>query len=402
MTTDSKRLARFLFCVSGVWASFFIWGVLQERISTHKYVVDGVPQVFRSPFVIIFMQALFAFLVSVCVWLGPALFSGRTVGGDMKSFSDEKATDEHKSDPKTATQHKPNHHHHHHHHKHPKSLIASLCDWNKFTASTWRSLAFIGFTMTFGAPFGYAAVRAGMPYPIMITVKLGKMIPIVVISTFVYRIRYPVMKYIIAGLITAGVVWFTFAGDSAGGHGSKGHGAKQGQSFSTYAPVIGTILVLINLFMDGFTSSSQDAVVKTTHTHGNPLQLLSNLSCLVWSLVSIVAFEFLPENEYTTAELSAALHFFSQAPDALYELMLMALLNAVGQVFIFQTITHFGSLTLTAITVTRKTGSVFLSIFIHGHSLALDQFCAMGLVLAGVALETYDSIKSKKKHPKKE
>eukprot|EP00744_Colponema_vietnamica_P010643 GILI01015028.1.p1 GENE.GILI01015028.1~~GILI01015028.1.p1 ORF type:complete len:398 (-),score=49.56 GILI01015028.1:290-1483(-) len=397
MTADGKRIARLLFCVTGVWASFFIWGLLQERIATMPYVVDGRPQKLRAPFVISYCQALFSVIVSISVWLAPALFAGASEGGAMTLPTDRAA--ELGADAKEQSLLPPRHHHHHHHHKHhaKKPLIHTLCDWSKFTRDSWLSVVSIGFTMTFGAPFGYAAIRSGMPFPVMMTVKLGKMIPIVVVSTLVYRVRYPMIKYVIAGLITAGVIWFTFA-DSA----ESPHAAVKEAGASTYVPIVGTILVICNLFMDGFTSSSQDVLVKTTQAHGNPLQLLSNVSCLAWTGLSLIVFEFLPFNHYTTPELSTALHFFAQAPDALYELVLMALLNAVGQVFIFQTITHFGSLTLTAITVTRKTGSVFLSIFINGHTLHFDQFCAMGLVLAGVALETYDSVKGKKKHGKKD
>ena len=393
---DVKRVGRFFLCVVGVWGSFFIWGLLQERITTRPYEVNGEMKVFRSPFVIGFLQAFLSLAVSVAMWLFPVLFSSsHPTGGNMTLPADSaiasptspggadmcgnvnKGVEGRSTKSITSF----------------KGLMYTLCDWRKFTASSYRAIVSIGLTMTFGAPFGYAAIRAGMPYPIMITVKLGKMIPIVVVSTLVHRIRYPPIKYAITALITAGVVWFAMEDDAASGD-TKG---KKAASAADYAPIFGTLLVIINLFMDGFTASSQDVLIKTLHIQGNTLQLLSNVSCAAWTLAALIAFEFMPANKYTAPELSGALAFFTAAPDAFYEVVLMALLNAVGQVFIFQTISHFGTLTLTAITVTRKTGSVFLSIFMNGHVLKTNQFCAMGLVLAGVALETYDSIMGKKK-----
>ena len=81
------------------------------------------------------------------------------------------------------------------------------------------------------------------------------------------------------------------------------------------------------------------------------------------------------------------IHFLSTHPSAVWPLVQYALLGGLGQLFIFETISHFGSLTLVMVTVTRKLFTMLLSVFIFGHSLTLGQWSGIAVVFAAIGLE---------------
>ena len=63
------------------------------------------------------------------------------------------------------------------------------------------------------------------------------------------------------------------------------------------------------------------------------------------------------------------------------------LAGAIGQLFIFLTLSLYGSLTLVTITVTRKMMTMLLSVFLFGHNLSLGQWAAVVLVFAAICVE---------------
>jgi UDP-galactose transporter B1 len=74
-------------------------------------------------------------------------------------------------------------------------------------------------------------------------------------------------------------------------------------------------------------------------------------------------------------------------PTALAPLAAYALLGGIGQLFIFETIQHFGSLTLTMVTVTRKLFTMLLSVFVYKHHLTRGQWFGVAVVFAGIGVE---------------
>jgi UDP-galactose transporter B1 len=79
--------------------------------------------------------------------------------------------------------------------------------------------------------------------------------------------------------------------------------------------------------------------------------------------------------------------FLLSHPSALAPLAAYALLGGLGQLFIFETIQHFGSLTLTMVTVTRKLFTMLLSVVVFEHHLTTGQWVGVGVVFAGIGVE---------------
>ena len=98
-----------------------------------------------------------------------------------------------------------------------------------------------------------------------------------------------------------------------------------------------------------------------------------------------------------TSQLLAALKFFRQFPAALLDVLAFSLCGALGQLFIFHTLEHFGSLSLVTITVTRKLFTILLSLFWFNHQINSKQWACVVLVFLALILESFIGKISKKK-----
>lgn len=90
---------------------------------------------------------------------------------------------------------------------------------------------------------------------------------------------------------------------------------------------------------------------------------------------------------YSAPVIMRSLQFIATHPSALAPLVAYATLGGLGQLFIFETISHFGSLTLVMVTVTRKLFTMLLSVFVFGHKLSIGQWAGVAVVFAGIGVE---------------
>lgn len=89
----------------------------------------------------------------------------------------------------------------------------------------------------------------------------------------------------------------------------------------------------------------------------------------------------------TPAAFGQTIAFLRSHSSAVDPLIQFALLGGAGQLFIFETIQHFGSLALVTVTVTRKLVTMLLSVAVFGHRLAPAQWAAVAVVFTGIGLE---------------
>jgi len=197
-----------------------------------------------------------------------------------------------------------------------------------------------------------------------------------------YQRRYPVYKYVVVLLVTSGVAVFTLY---ANPHGAKKH--KGSDTSSMY----GLLLLSINLLLDGVTNSTQDHMFATS----GGLVTGPQMQCGLNLVSSLLTMGWLVVNPWSD-ELSMAVEFMRENPGVAGDVAGFALCGAVGQVFIFYTLSRFGSLTLVTVTVTRKMFSMILSVFAFGHRLSLMQWMGVGLVFGGIGAEAEMKRREKK------
>lgn len=344
-TSASKPLApspsffHLIFCAAGIYGFFLTWGVLQERISTMEYVAEGVKSRFKYFQILNTIQALFAALLAFT----QILFQRLPFCGSR----------EHSQTP------------------------SSRLFFSFFKIAVCSSLA---------SSLGYQSLRH-LNYPTMILGKSCKLVPVMLMNFLIYQKRFEMHKYLTVALITTGVSGFMLFESVSSATTSK-------SSSTAVNSLWGLALLLSNLLMDGATNSWQDQLFIKYRLKSQQLMMFMNLfSSLLLSISLLFYALWQPE----TSQLLAAIKFFRQFPTALPDVLAFSLCGALGQLFIFHTLEHFGSLSLVTITVTRKLFTILLSLFWFNHQINSKQWACVVLVFLALVLESFIGKFSKKK-----
>ncbi|POW05261.1 hypothetical protein PSHT_10848 [Puccinia striiformis] len=189
---------------------------------------------------------------------------------------------------------------------------------------------------------------------------------------------------IVVGMVTIGISLFMLFAN----HGSK---ASKGPQQSS---LFGLSLLLVNL-IDGATNSTQDKIFSRFTISGSQLMFIMNTVATIITLAVLQApiptaiSSFFGTSNSSGNEFTAAIEFIKSSPKVLEDILLFSSAGAIGQLFIFETLSHFGSLTLVTITVTRKLFTMLLSVFIFNHQLSFGQWGGIAIVFLAIGLEAY-------------
>ncbi|KAI8022146.1 UDP-galactose/UDP-glucose transporter 3 [Camellia lanceoleosa] len=209
-------------------------------------------------------------------------------------------------------------------------------------------------------------------YPAQVLAKSSKMIPVMLMGSLVYGIRYTFPEYVCTLLVAGGVSMFALAKTSSKTISKLAH---------PNAP-LGYGQCFLNLAFDGFTNATQDSITsRYPKTSAWDIMLGMNL----WGTVYNTAFMF----GYPGASGYEAVKFCKLHPDAAWDIFLYCLCGAVGQNFIFLTISRLGSLTNTTITTTRKFVSIVVSSLLSGNPLSTKQWGSVFMVFSGLSYQIY-------------
>lgn len=198
--------------------------------------------------------------------------------------------------------------------------------------------------ITIAAPFGFAALSF-ITYPAMVLGKSCKLVPVMLMNVILYRRKFAPHKYLVVFMVTAGITIFMGFGNE---QPKKGSGAAK--DVTPYASLIGGAYLLINLALDGATNSTQDEIFSRYKVSGQQMMFWINLFCTILSIsLSVLPLPYIPVIHPTSgghSELADAIAFIRSHPSVLVPLAQFAFTGALGQLFIFETLQHFGSLTL--------------------------------------------------------
>ncbi|KAK9237382.1 UAA transporter [Lipomyces kononenkoae] len=243
---------------------------------------------------------------------------------------------------------------------------------------------FVAMTSSLASPFGYASLKH-IDYLTLLLGKSCKLLPVMALHVLIFRKKYQWTKYLVVFAVTLGVSLFTFY------HPSTSKKAAQGPTSSS---VYGLLLLGINLLFDGLTNSTQDHIFHTQPTITGP-KMMCGINVMATVLTS--AYLLTPFSR----QLEDSIEFFKLYPQVLYDILSFSICGAIGQVFIFFTLSKFGSLTLVTVTVTRKMMSMLLSVVWFNHKLTVGQWVGVLLVFGGVGGEALMKYFEKKQKPKK-
>jgi len=224
-------------------------------------------------------------------------------------------------------------------------------------------------------------------YPTQVLGKSCKMVPVMAGGIVLGGKSYSAFEYVQVILITLGVCVFNLGGKK-----------KKGGADST----LGLALIGFSLLMDAVTGGLQDKVKKRTkelnpEAGEKPVPTMhesmfwTNFSgFLVAGLLCIV-----------TGQAVEGFKFCVRHPEVLNAVMIYSLASAVGQNFIYYTITQFNPLVLTTVTTTRKIFTTLYSVFRNwpASKLADMQWVGCSVVFLGMLLEPVgQAVCPKKKH----
>ncbi|PIL22600.1 transporter [Ganoderma sinense ZZ0214-1] len=236
----------------------------------------------------------------------------------------------------------------------------------------------------------------------MVLGKSCKLVPVMIMNVLLYRRKFARHKYLVVAMVTLGITMFMGFGNEKPSKGkSSKHGGANGE-LSAYTQLIGISYLLINLLIDGATNSTQDEIFARYKVSGQQMMFWINVFCTaLTSVISVLPLPRIPvlHPAASGTELEAALAFIRTHPDVVVPLAQFALTGALGQLFIFETLQHFGSLTLVTITLTRKLFTMLLSVIVYNHKLTPGQWLGAGVVFAGISVEAW--VKRRDVHAKR-
>ncbi|KAL1950183.1 hypothetical protein VTO73DRAFT_5306 [Trametes versicolor] len=380
---------RLVICVVGVYSMFLLWAIAQERLSVPFQSIDGASaDKFHSP---LFLGTCQSFLSCVAALLYILLRrkSGQTLAHTLGLAEDTKSapngTTNGSANGTTNGSAKTNGNATHTHTQDTSSRNKSLL------LRYFQCAVFI----TSAAPFGFAALSY-ITYPAMVLGKSCKLVPVMLMNVVLYRRKFAAHKYLVVAMVTLGITMFMGFGKE------KPSKASKNADLSAYTQFIGLTYLLINLLIDGATNSTQDEIFTRYRVTGQQMMFWINLFCTgLTSVISVLPLPYIPVLHPSTSgtELQGALEFIRTHPSVVVPLAQFALTGALGQLFIFETLQHFGSLTLVTITLTRKLFTMLLSVIVYNHKLTPGQWFGTGVVFAGISVEAW--VKRKDVHAKR-
>jgi len=236
----------------------------------------------------------------------------------------------------------------------------------------------------------------------MVLGKSCKLVPVMIMNVLLYRRKFAPYKYLVVFMVTLGITIFMGMGDDK--KASKSHGKGDNNlAQSPYANVIGITYLLINLALDGAVNSTQDEIFTRHKVTGQQMMFWINIFCtLLTSILSVLPLPYIPvihPSHDGRSELMGALTFIQTHPSIILPLAQFTITGALGQLFIFETLQHFGSLTLVTITLTRKLFTMLLSVIVYNHKLTNGQWLGAAVVFAGISVEAI--VKRKDVHAKR-
>jgi UDP-galactose transporter B1 len=218
-------------------------------------------------------------------------------------------------------------------------------------------------------------------------------------NVLLYRRKFAPHKYLVVFMVTVGITLFMGFGNEKPKKGSS----TASDDATPYASLIGIVYLIINLALDGTTNSTQDEIFSRYKVTGQQMMFWINLFCTITTVaMSILPLPYIPVIHPTSggqSEFVDALAFINSHPSVIMPLAQFALTGAFGQLFIFETLQHFGSLTLVTITLTRKLFTMLLSVMVYHHQVTLGQWLGTAVVFGGISVEAF--VKRKDVHAKR-
>ena len=198
--------------------------------------------------------------------------------------------------------------------------------------------------ITSAAPFGFAALSY-ITYPAMVLGKSCKLVPVMIMNVLLYRRKFAPHKYLVVGMVTLGITLFFGFGKEKPSKPKSNGDSEAGM----WSQALGVLLLVINLAIDGATNSTQDEIFARFKVTGQQMMFWINIfNTLLAATISVLPLPYIPilHPSHHRTEIEGVLEFVRTHPSVIGPILQFSFTGALGQLFIFETLQHFGSLTL--------------------------------------------------------
>ena len=229
--------------------------------------------------------------------------------------------------------------------------------------SGWAWLAFVSASYMSAMLCSHQALQY-VSYPLQALAKSSKLVP-VMLGNVLVGVPLERREVLMVLAITAGILVFQYE-------------AKPGSTRES--SVYGYAFLALSLCLDGVTGSHQHLLDREFRVSTYDLMFYMNAFSFAMLLVPLAL----------TGDGARGLAYVASHPDALRNVLGFGLCSALGQSFVFYTITGPGPLACTTITTTRKFFTILISVVLHpDNRLRPEQWVGVALVFSAVAAEVY-------------
>lgn len=224
--------------------------------------------------------------------------------------------------------------------------------------------SFASFSNIMSAWFQYEALKF-VNFPTQVLAKSCKVIPVMLMGKIVSRTKYEFYEYLTAVLISCGMLFFLL------GSGTQQHSA------SSITSMTGLLLLTLYLTFDSFTSNWQADLFKTYGMTSIQMMCGVNLFSTLFTATSLtiqggimdsIVFAtmvnciFLVPMSLEDKQIYTIFSplFFRQHPKFIIDCVILSISSAIGQLFIFYTISKFGAVVFSIIMTVRQVSIPFV------------------------------------------
>lgn len=232
--------------------------------------------------------------------------------------------------------------------------------------------SYCSFSNIMSSWFQYEALKY-VSFPTQVLAKASKIIPVMIMGKIISKKTYKYHEYATAFAISIGTAIFLIAG-------------RKPVDIATTTTVSGIAILLAYIISDSFTSNWQSALFKQYHMSSVQMMCGVNFFSCIFTSISL-----LQQGGFVKSFL-----FLMKFSNFMWDCVLLSICSAVGQLFIFYTISEFGPVAFVIIMTVRQVLAILLSCIIYNHSLTLTRIIGVFIVFSTVFLRIYLNYRTKK------
>jgi UDP-galactose transporter B1 len=253
------------------------------------------------------------------------------------------------------------------------------------------SLCFVSGTI-----FSHSALNY-VTYPTQVLFKSCKLIPVMISTVIVARRTYRTSRYVAVLIISIGISIFMIDRMKTNESHHKSHSRiflskEEDLAYDHSQFRTGIILLILSLLMDGITNGIQTIVYnamlakqkRNPNADSDIFMLNINFYATVISSIFCIAYK---------SEMLLSLKFLLTHKEIIWDLSILCICMAVGQMFIFRTITNYGPLVCSMLTTVRKFFTILFSVLVFHHNISIIQWIGVALVFSSLLYDIYETLK---------